>query len=126
MNESTVQKKVRLAATAAGVTLFRNNVGVAFYPNGQAVRFGLCEGSSDLIGFLSVRAGDLPPDAKIAVFVACETKKPKARTKRDRLKTQNHFLDAVRAAGGVAVMASSVEEFQDAVRDYQHQAKETV
>jgi hypothetical protein len=83
--------------------MFRNNVGVARYHDGigaRTVRYGLCPGSSDLIGWTTV-------DGK-AVFTAIETKANRAGTRCT--EAQLHFLEAVRQNGGIAGVANSAEE----------------
>jgi len=92
--ESDLYGPILLALSRAGARVFRNNVGQARYKN-HVVRYGLAPGSSDLIGWT--------PDGR---FLALEVK-----TKRGRLTEQQAaFLDAVRAAGGVAACVRSPEE----------------
>ena len=68
MNEATVMRKVWLAISRAGSRLFRNNVGKLKTEDGRFVRFGLCEGSSDLIGWTPyvIRPEDVAADNTIA------------------------------------------------------------
>ena len=53
-NEAYVQNKIRLAVGSGDVRLFRNNTGALMDQKGRLVKFGLCKGSSDLIGFRSI------------------------------------------------------------------------
>ena len=53
-NEAYVQNKIRLAVGSGDVRLFRNNTGALMDQNGRLVKFGLCKGSSDLIGFITI------------------------------------------------------------------------
>lgn len=93
--ESDLYGPILLALSRAGARVFRNNVGQARYKGGHTVRYGLAPGSSDLIGWT--------PDGR---FLALEVK-----TKRGRLTEQQAaFLEAVRAAGGVAACVRSPEE----------------
>jgi hypothetical protein len=57
MNEATIQAKVRLAASAAGWRLWRNNVGTLLDSRGVPVRFGLANDSKQVNK--SVKSGDL-------------------------------------------------------------------
>jgi hypothetical protein len=99
--ETIIQNQVRLAATKAGSRMFRNQVGVAEI-RGCTVRFGLCNGSSDLIGWTPrIYAG-----RQVAVFTAIEIKTASGRTTDE----QERFLEAVRQAGGLAGVARSTEE----------------
>lgn len=93
-----LQNKIRLAVSKTGSRLFRNNAGVATYPNGSRVRYGLCAGSADLIGWTNTGR-----------FLAIEVKLPGQQATAE----QARFLDAVTIAGGVAGVARSVE---DAIR----------
>jgi hypothetical protein len=94
------------AASRAGATLFRNNVGVARFPDGSAVRYGLHVGSSDLIGFTPVVITADMIGNQLAVFTAIEVK-----TSTGRLTVeQQHFIDVVRSAGGIAGVARSEAE----------------
>lgn len=92
--------------------MWRNNTGKLEDKNGRWVSFGLCEGSSDLIG---IKVVTITPDLvgkQIAQFVAIECK-----SKRGRLSAeQANFLAAVRAAGGIAIEARSVQDAEAALR----------
>lgn len=94
MSESTIMRSIQIAASNEGHRLFRNTVGVLQDRNGKYVRYGLCPGSSDLIGWRA--------DGR---FLAIEVK---ANTKAT--DEQVAFIDAVRAAGGLAGIAHSVDE----------------
>ena len=52
MNETTLMQRIMLAASKLpGVRLFRNNTG---FDSAAKVRYGLCVGSSDLIGWKTI------------------------------------------------------------------------
>lgn len=95
-----------LACSKAGARVFRNNVGVAVAPNGGVVRYGLCNGSSDLIGWQTVTVTPDMVGKKIAVFVAIETKTQKGRASTE----QKNFIERVNEAGGIAGIAKSDED----------------
>lgn len=106
-HEQAVQNKIRLAVGRGVVRLFRNNTGALKDQRGQLVRYGLCKGSSDLIGW---KSATITPDMvgqQIAVFVAIEVK-DKGRATDDQLR----FLEAVKAAGGHAGLARSISDAQ--------------
>lgn len=88
--------------------LFRNNVGVAVYPDGSRVAYGLCPGSADLIGWRIVAVAG----HRIAQFVAIEVKGETAPVR----PTQRNFLERVTEAGGVAVLARSLDDVREALR----------
>ena len=99
MTEKPVQSDAlkRLSATP-GITVFRNNVGVAVHEDGSRTRYGLCVGSSDIIGWESKVITQADVGSKVAVFLAVECKAPGKRPTPE----QQRFLDAVTAAGGIA------------------------
>jgi hypothetical protein len=73
---------------------------------GRPVKFGLCKGSSDLIGLRSVKIGPEHVGQTLAVFVAVEVKAPKGRTTAE----QGAFIEQVQAMGGLAGVARTVRE----------------
>jgi hypothetical protein len=95
VTETSIQREIQLFASKLGCRLFRNNVGMA-RNNGQVIRYGLCNGSSDLVG--------LAPDGR---FLAVEVKTAKGRVS----KAQQSFIDMVNDMGGIGMVARSVEEF---------------
>lgn len=106
-HEAKVQNAIRLALGRGLVRLFRNNTGALKDQQGRLVTFGLCKGSSDLIGW---RTTTITPDMvgrDLAVFVAIEVK-DKGRATPEQLA----FIDAVRKAGGLAGVARNIDEAQ--------------
>lgn len=128
--ESTIQREIMLAASEEGMTLWRNNVGkgwIAPPPRTQRasrrttvtlepgdvvlrqpnwVEWGLCVGSSDLIGLKPVVVMPHDVGQVIAQFVAveCKTATGKATDK------QKHFLDFIIRKGGNARIARSADD----------------
>lgn len=101
MKESDIMRACMLALSEAGCLIWRNNTGVLPDRQGVPIRFGLCVGSSDLIG--------ITPDGR---FLAIETKTAKGRIRPE----QQRFIDAVRAKGGIAGIARSPEDALDLLR----------
>jgi len=101
--ESAVLKECLLAVPDVwpGARAFRNNVGLALYPGGHRVPYGLCAGSSDIIGWRPVTVDERLLGATVAQFVAIECK---ARGRKPTPE-QAQFLDTVTNAGGLAVVA---------------------
>lgn len=110
MRESELSKEIRLEASKLGVLLFRNNVGEAWtgrsvtLPGGgvmvadpRRIKFGLCRGSSDLIG--------LTGDGR---FIAVEVKQQRGRVRPEQLK----FIQAIKTSGGIAGVCRSVDDFR--------------
>lgn len=76
------------------LALFRNNTGVLMDENGRRVAFGLCKGSSDLIGILEGR------------FIAIEVKTPDGRETEE----QKLFGAGIEQLGGAYCVARSVAD----------------
>lgn len=98
--------------------IFRNNVGtgwqgksvrkgtVLIIENPRPLHAGLCEGSSDLIGWTTVEVTPDMVGRKVAVFTAVEVKTNKGRVSDE----QANFIQQVRNAGGIAGVARSEDE----------------
>ena len=95
MKEQDIQRLIMLALSEAGCLIWRNNTGVLKNAAGIPIRFGLCVGSSDLIG--------IAPGGR---FLAVEIKTPKGKATPEQLR----FIEAVRARGGIAGIARSPAE----------------
>lgn len=106
MNEHEIQQQIRLALGSGPVRLFRNNTGALRDENGRLVRYGLCVGSSDLIGLRRVVIDEHHLGLKLGQFVALEVKAAKGRPTKEQVQ----FLDMVRRFGGIAGVVRSVEE----------------
>jgi hypothetical protein len=105
-SEQAIQNRIRLDLGARpDVRLWRNNTGAVKTETGQLLRFGLCVGSSDLIGLRTVTVTPEMVGTKLAVFTAIEVKTPKGRPTED----QARFLSAVTALGGLAGVARSTD-----------------
>ena len=105
MREKQIQNAI-LGLSRGLVRIFRNQVGSYELKDGRRLSSGLCKGSSDLIGWKSIRITPDMVGETVALFVAVEVKQPGERpTPEQRL-----FLEAVRNAGGIAGVATSVQE----------------
>lgn len=119
MSEMNLLRSILLACSRGPTRLFRQNVGqgwvgqsrrfsraetVVVQPgdvlirNARPLQAGLCEGSSDLIGWTQ-RDGR-------AVFTAVEVKAERGRV----TDGQRQFIDVVSSAGGIAGVVRSVDE----------------
>lgn len=132
--ERSIQNRILLACSRGMTRLFRNNIGlgwvgkskrferrevVTLHPGDVVVRkarplhAGLCEGSADLIGW---RVVEITPDmvgARVALFVSVEVKSELGRVETE----QRNWHDQVSEAGGVAVIARSVDDALRALAD---------
>lgn len=119
MSEKQIQTEIMLSVSRSGATIFRNNVGngvlgqvvkqdgAQFHiVNGRRVQFGLCPGSSDLIGWRTVRITPEMVGGHVAIFLALEVK-----TKTGAISPeQKNFIENVRRAGGLAGVVRSADE----------------
>ena len=106
MSEQELLQRIRLELGTGPVRLWRNNVGALRDGRGQLVTYGLCKGSSDLIGLRQVLIGPEHLGQTLAVFTAIEVKAPGGRLREE----QRSFLALVEAFGGYAGEARSVDE----------------
>lgn len=125
MSEAIVLKEGLLHASQFG-RYFRNNVGVAYYPktkqarkilNGMVstrdvdrVQYGLLQGSGDLIGWTPVQEHG----RVTAVFTSLEAKTPVGRA----TKQQQHWIQTVRGAGGIAGTFTRNEEIEEVLDEW--------
>lgn len=106
MSETKLVHHIQGQLSNGDVRLFRNNVGRLKTKDGRWVQYGLCPGSSDLIGWKMVTIPKEWVGEKIPIFVAIECK-----SEHGRLTTeQNNFLNLVMDCGGIAGMVRTLEE----------------
>ena len=115
-NETDAQNLVRLAASAAGTRLWRNNVGGGVRQDGTFLRWGLANDSTqmnkqiksgDLIGIRPVLV--MPGDVGrvIGQFVSREVKRPGWKFRgTEREMAQQRWIDLVRSLGGDAAFTT--------------------
>jgi hypothetical protein len=106
--ETPIMRAIMLALSKVGARVFRNNVGVAKFTKAgkdYVVRYGLCNGSSDVIGFVPVKITADMVGSTVAVFLAVEVK-DQARVTPE----QKAFVAMVRERGGISGVAHSETE----------------
>ena len=94
-----------MSLSRGAARLFRNNTGALKDANGRPIFFGLCKGSSDLIGWKTIEIKSEDVGKKVAVFCAIEVKDKAKATPLHR-----RFLEVVSEAGGFAGIARSVND----------------
>lgn len=127
MTEAELQRRILLRCCRGPVRLFRNNTAQGWA--GKSQRFtragtvavaagdvlvrkayplhaGLCNGSADLIGWLSVVVTPDMVGQRVAIFLAPEIKTATGSVAED----QSRFIDAVNAAGGRAGIVRSEDQ----------------
>lgn len=119
--EADLMREIQLEAAKYGCKLLRNNVGVGWVgehqffggrmmiTNPRPLHAGLGTGTSDLIGFTKKRT----ENGCVAVFTAIEVKTANGRLTLE----QSDFLQAVKADGGLAVCAHSVEDALTVIKE---------
>lgn len=95
MKEMDIMRLIMVSLSEKGCIIWRNNCGVLKNAAGIPIKFGLCVGSSDLIG--------LSPDGR---FLAVEVKTEKGKPTPDQMR----FIEAVKRKGGIAGIARSPDD----------------
>jgi hypothetical protein len=110
MSEAAIQQDIRLAlGQCPGIRAFRQNVGAYKDPrSGRVIRYGLATGSADLIGWQSVVITEAMVGQRFARFLSIEVKTPMGRLSPE----QETWRQAVLKAGGIAVVARSVDDIK--------------
>lgn len=121
MSERKIQTEILLAASGAGLTLWRQNVGTGWAGKAQRLddgsvlirdarplHAGLCRGSSDLIGIRKVTITAEMVGQSVAQFVALEVKQPGKYPTPE----QRNFIEFVSSHGGLARVVRCVEDLR--------------
>lgn len=131
--EREVQSKTMIKLSKdKDIRIFRNNTGMAWQGtpakshtgrpaliNIHPVNFGLCKGSSDLIGIKTV---EITPDMlgkKLGVMVCIEEKKEGwtgVRTEHE--KNQENFLKKMKSMGAIAFFSTSAESAYKTIKNW--------
>jgi len=97
MKESDILRACMIEASKLGATVWRNNTGVLQDRNGRPVKFGLCVGSSDIIGMYKGK------------FIAIECKAKTGRLSQKQMK----FLQLVEDNGGHSIVARCADDVKN-------------
>ena len=110
MSEAAIQQDIRLSlGKCPAVRMFRNNSGAyKDTRSGRVIRYGLTTGSADLIGWQTLTITPDMVGQRFARFLSVEVKAPKGRLTPE----QETWRAAVLKAGGIAIVARSVEDVQ--------------
>ena len=111
MSETPILKRIQIAVAKLGVKIFRNNVGTLRDERGRYVSYGLCVGSSDLIGWFPTVVTPQMVGRKVAIFIAIEIKTETGVATFE----QYQFIQAVNRDGGIGFIARSEGEAIDKV-----------
>ena len=130
MSEIDIMRAMQVAASQAGNRLFRNNTAVGWVgqlagrpaggtvvlKNARVLHAGLCVGSSDLIGWTRVLITPEMVGQVKAIFNATEAKSAIGRPTPEQIQ----FINAVRASGGLAGIARTIEQMQGIANGHIH------
>lgn len=111
MTETQLVRALLLHGSSLGGRWFRNNTGMLMDARGNRVRYGLCVGSSDVVGWTPVVIGPEHVGRTLAVWTAFECKVGRNTTTVE----QGAFLAAVKAQGGIAAVVCRLEDADAAV-----------
>jgi len=116
MSETNIQRKIQLELSKHPETrLLRNETGAYQAKNGSWVQYGLCKGSSDLIGWHTITITEEMVGKQVAVFTAQEVKTNKGRATPE----QQTFIKNVKRAGGIAAVTRSPEDTMMSIRKFE-------
>jgi hypothetical protein len=112
-SEKSLLSKLELLASSIGNVLFRNNTGSAYagqvtrLPSGdiliknpRLIKFGLAEGSGDLIGGTKIIITPEMVGRKLLVFTSYEVKTKTTRTTKEQI----NWANAITNMGGIAII----------------------
>lgn len=114
MTETTLVRRLLAHGSTFKARLFRNNTGMLRDERGNHVRYGLCTGSSDIIGWTPVLIGPQHVGRTLAIFTAFECKVGHNVTTVE----QGAFLSAVQQQGGIAAVVRTLTDATAAVDRY--------
>ena len=117
-SEKQIQHDIHTGLTG-DTHLFRNNVGTARTATGSVVKFGLCKGSSDLIGWTTIEITPEMVGRTVAVFTAIEVKSATGRASKE----QKNFIKSIHRCGGIAGVARSLDDAVNVVESFINEKK---
>jgi len=115
--EKQIQHEIHIGLTESN--MFRNNVGTAKTSTGSVVKFGLCPGSSDLIGWTEIEITPEMVGKRMAIFTGLEVKTATGRAS----EKQKKFIERVIRAGGISGIVRSLEDARRLIKNWIQQKK---
>ncbi len=125
VNEKDIERRILVGCSGDGMRLFKNETGAAYRGSvtrhggsvvinkATMVKYGLCNGSSDLIGFRTVRITEDMVGKDVAQIVALEVKAEKGRATDE----QQRFIKMINDHGGLSGIVRSLEEAQKILQE---------
>lgn len=128
MTEANLMRSIQLTlGKITNLRIFRNNVGTGWVgksirnknnvivENARPLHAGLCEGSSDLIGWTTLTVTPEMVGKKIAIFTALEIKNEKGYPTKNQL----NFINVVNNMGGIGAIVRNENEAKQAIKTYE-------
>lgn len=119
MKERNIQNEIRLAHSNGDTRLFVNDVGVAEV-GGRTIRYGLCNGSTDLVGVHTVTVTSDMVGKRIGVAVFSEVKTLTGTVKPH----QQNFMNQMTKMGCIVGVVRSVSDMQLLITNWLSSLKE--
>lgn len=134
MNEANIMRMIQVKVSTLGTRLFRNNVGIGWVGNivkvsvpgkiqinpgdillrnPRPLHAGLCEGSSDLIGWTPVKITQEMVGKSLAVFTAVEVKTETGHAS----EVQKNFLETIKSTGGIGLIGRSEDAVIEGIQN---------
>lgn len=132
--EANVMRSIQVKVSSIGTRLFRNNVGIGWVgnitkvsipgkiqinpgdillKNPRPLHAGLCDGSSDLIGWTPVKITQQMVGKTVAVFTAVEVKTETGHAS----EVQKNFLETIKSTGGIGLIGRSDESVIEGIHN---------
>ena len=118
-SEKRIEQEIILKASELGCVLFKNNVGVAKLQDGTTIRYGLGNGSSDLIGIAPVKITPNMIGETVGIFLSVEVKKNKKGSYK-ATEGQKNWLTMVSRRGGFGAVLDDAEKLEEIVCTINH------
>jgi hypothetical protein len=124
LSETQIKAKVRLRLSKLGCVVWQQATGHGRTDTGSEISFGLCRGSSDIIGiapvgkFLAVEVKTIAGmKAHIQALARAARRQNGPLTRAERRAFEQHlFIDVVKRRGGIAGFVTSADEAEELVK----------
>lgn len=113
MKERNIQNSIRLECSNGDTRLFVNDVGVAEV-GGRKIRYGLCNGSTDLVGVHTITVTGEMVGREVGVAVFAEVKTPTGTVKPH----QQSFMNQMTKMGCIVGVVRSVSDMKQLITNW--------
>lgn len=113
MKERNIQNSIRLECSKGNTRLFVNDVGVAKVGE-RTIRYGLCNGSTDLVGVHTITVTGDMVGREVGVAVFAEVKTPTGTVKPH----QQDFMNQMSKMGCIAGVVRSIDDMTQLITNW--------